>query len=76
MNTLVIIPTVNEGEHLRHHCLHILALPEIHILVVDDGSRDNTREELTWLMEQTPGRVFALLRDRRQVGGFPLGSGP
>ncbi len=61
--TLVIIPTYNERENLplivgRVHN----ALPEVHILVVDDGSPDGTGELADELALADPDRVHVMHR--------------
>ena len=61
--TLVIIPTYNERENLplivgRLHA----ARPEVHVLVVDDGSPDGTGELADDLALNDPDRVHVLHR--------------
>ena len=61
--TLVIIPTYNERENLplivgRVHN----ALPDVHILVVDDGSPDGTGELADELALADPDRVHVMHR--------------
>jgi dolichol-phosphate mannosyltransferase len=61
--TLVIIPTYNERENLpliagRVHT----ALPDVHILVVDDGSPDGTGELADELALADPDRVHVMHR--------------
>ena len=64
--TLVIIPTFNELENLplimgRVH----KALPDVHILVVDDGSPDGTGELADELALADPDRVHVMHRDAK-----------
>jgi len=59
---LIIIPTVNEGQTIRRLCVEILATVEADILVVDDASQDQTREELQRLANNHPGRFHTIYR--------------
>jgi len=68
---LVIIPTYNERGNIQRLIPEILNLDErIHILVVDDGSPDNTAEAVSVLMDSFPGRVLL----SRRPGKMGLGS--
>ena len=78
--TLVIIPTYNERENLplivgRVH----KARPDVHVLIVDDGSPDGTGELADELALADPDRVHVMHRDgqgrarRRVSGGVRLG---
>lgn len=80
--TLVIIPTFNELENLplimgRVH----KALPDVHILVVDDGSPDGTGELADELALADPDRVHVMHRDAKDglgaayLAGFAWGLG-
>ncbi len=64
--TLLIIPTCNEGESLDH-CLEAVfsAVPDIHVLIVDDASQDATRRLIAEAAIDWPGQVFSLLRPAR-----------
>ncbi len=78
--TLVIIPTYNERENLplivgRVHS----ALPEVHILIVDDGSPDGTGELADELALADPDRVHVMHRTSKDglgaayLAGFAWG---
>ena len=80
--TLVIIPTFNELENLplimgRVH----KALPDVHILVVDDGSPDGTGQLADELALADPDRVHVMHRDAKDglgaayLAGFAWGLG-
>jgi dolichol-phosphate mannosyltransferase len=69
--TLVIIPTYNERGNIQRLIPEILNLSErMHVLVVDDGSPDDTAGAVSVLMESLPGRVFL----SRRPGKMGLGS--
>ena len=80
--TLVIIPTYNERENLPlivgrvHH-----ASPEVHILVVDDGSPDGTGKLADELALADPDRVHVMHRTSKAglgaayLAGFAWGLG-
>ena len=44
MRALVIVPTYNERHNLPVLAEQLLALPGVHMMVVDDGSPDGTGE--------------------------------
>jgi dolichol-phosphate mannosyltransferase len=76
MGPLVIIPTYNERENLPRLVQALLAIdPELHILVVDDGSPDGTGAIAERLGQET-GRVEVIHRTGKQglgtayVAGF------
>jgi len=80
--TLVIIPTYNERDNLplivgRVHA----ARPEVHVLVVDDGSPDGTGELANELSLADPDRVHVLHRTSKAglgaayLAGFAWGLG-
>ena len=80
--TLVIIPTYNERENLplivgRVHN----ALPDVHILIVDDGSPDGTGELADELALADPDRVHVMHRTSKDglgaayLAGFAWGLG-
>ena len=63
MRTLIIVPTYNERENLPVLIEKIgAAVPEAHILVVDDSSPDGTGEIAAALGATDPGRIFVLRR--------------
>jgi dolichol-phosphate mannosyltransferase len=80
--TLVIIPTYNERDNLplivgRVHA----ARPEVHVLVVDDGSPDGTGELANELALADPDRVHVMHRTNKAglgaayLAGFGWGLG-
>ena len=80
--TLVIIPTFNELENLPlivgrvHKCR-----PDVHVLIVDDGSPDGTGELADELSLADPDRVHVMHRDAKDglgaayLEGFAWGLG-
>lgn len=55
---LVIIPTYNEIENISKIIDAVMVLPErFDVLVIDDGSPDNTAQAVKQKMEQYPSRV-------------------
>lgn len=61
--TLVIVPTYNEIENLPLIVGRVRkATPDVHILIVDDGSPDGTGELADELAAAEPGRVHAMHR--------------
>jgi dolichol-phosphate mannosyltransferase len=80
--TLVIVPTYNERENLpliagRLHA----ARPDVHLLIVDDGSPDGTGELANELALADPDRVHVLHRTSKDglgaayLAGFAWGLG-
>jgi dolichol-phosphate mannosyltransferase len=68
--TLVIIPTYNELENLPLVIAAVLgSTPDVHLLIIDDGSPDGTGEVADEMAQRDP-RVFALHR----AGKLGLGS--
>ena len=64
--TLVIIPTYNERGNIQRLIPEILNLDErIHVLVVDDGSPDDTAGAVSELMDSFPGRVLLSRRPEK-----------
>jgi dolichol-phosphate mannosyltransferase len=59
---LVVVPTYNERENLPALVRLIMERPQIHVLVVDDGSPDGTGEIADALCAEFPGRVQVLHR--------------
>lgn len=62
MQALVIVPTYNERENLPALVRELLAIPGVHVLVVDDRSPDGTGEVARALADAEPGRVQAMQR--------------
>lgn len=71
-NVTVVVPTYNEAANLPTlvEQLAALALPGLHLLVVDDGSPDGTGEVARHLAPRLEGRVHVLERP----GKLGLGS--
>jgi dolichol-phosphate mannosyltransferase len=64
---LVIIPTYNEKENIEKMIHSIFSLPLIyHILVVDDGSPDDTASIVKNMQQSFPERLFILERPGKQ----------
>lgn len=73
--TLVIIPTYNERESLPRQLDGVLAAaPDVHVLVVDDGSPDGTGE---WAQQRAEddARVHVLRRSGKQGLGAAYRAG-
>jgi dolichol-phosphate mannosyltransferase len=68
----IVIPTYNEAENLPGLVAALLGLPipDLHILVVDDNSRDGTGELADRLSQESGGRLSVLHRP----GKLGLGS--
>ncbi len=62
MPSLVIIPTYNERDNLPVLVRQVLAYPDLHVMVADDGSPDGTGEIADALAREFPGRVSVLHR--------------
>jgi dolichol-phosphate mannosyltransferase len=78
--TLVIIPTYNERDNLPTIVSRVTdALPEIHVLIVDDGSPDGTGELADELALADPDRVHVMHRTSKDglgaayLAGFAWG---
>ena len=59
---VVIVPTYNERENLPALIAALLRIPDLRILVVDDGSPDGTGAEADRLARDSNGRVTVLHR--------------
>ena len=68
--TMVVIPTYNEKENLPNivEALFALAIPNFHILIVDDNSPDGTGQIAEDLAKQEPyvGHVNVLHRQQKE----------
>ncbi len=62
MKTLVILPTYNEQDNLPVLVGALLALPDVTILVVDDGSPDGTGAVADTLAQARPDRIEVMHR--------------
>lgn len=62
MQTLVILPTYNEQDNLPVLVGALLALPDVRILVVDDGSPDGTGAVADALAQARPDRIEVMHR--------------
>lgn len=60
----VVIPTFNEAENLTRliPVLFALPIPELHVLVVDDGSPDGTAQVVRSFSKEIPGRISLIER--------------
>lgn len=71
MEKIVIIPTYNEKENIANILRTIFSLKQdFHVLVIDDGSPDNTAGIVKEMQSQFPGQLF--LEERR--GKLGLGT--
>lgn len=69
----VVVPTLNRPAKITS-CLEALAAqdhPSFEVIVVDDGSTDDTPETLAALRERLSGLRLVLLRNDRQIGANP-----
>jgi dolichol-phosphate mannosyltransferase len=62
MRALILVPTYNERENLPVLASALLAMPNVEVLVIDDGSPDGTGDIADRLAEQHPGRLHVLHR--------------
>ena len=62
MKTLVLIPTYNEKENLPILVKELMAIPGVHVMVLDDQSPDGTGAVADQLAAEFPGRVMPLHR--------------
>ena len=67
-NTLIIIPTYNEIENIEALLQAVFLLhPQVHILVVDDNSPDQTADKVCSLQSDFSNKLF-LLKRRSKFG--------
>lgn len=60
---LVIVPTYNEVDNVRPLVERIVAaVPTLHVLFVDDNSKDGTQKVVEAMMAERPGQVHMLKR--------------
>ena len=58
-NSLIIIPTYNEKENVEKMIRKVFSLPlPFHLLIIDDGSPDQTAAIVKNLQHEFPGRLF------------------
>ena len=62
MQPLVIVPTYNERDNLPRLAGDLLAIPDLRLLVVDDGSPDGTGAAAEALAAEHPRRIRVLHR--------------
>ena len=62
MKTLVLIPTYNEKDNIPILIADLMAIPDVHVMVLDDQSPDGTGQVADQLGVKYPGRVQALHR--------------
>lgn len=62
MRALVIVPTYNERENLPAIARDLLGIPDLNVMVVDDGSPDGTGAIADALAAGHPGRIAAVHR--------------
>jgi len=62
MSSLVILPTYNERDNLPVVVAVLLRIPHVDVLIVDDGSRDGTRDIADALVGKSNGRVSVVHR--------------
>ena len=66
-DSLVIIPTYNEKENIARMVSELFSLsPEVHVLIIDDGSPDGTATIIIDLQKQFPSRLFLAERSAKQ----------
>jgi dolichol-phosphate mannosyltransferase len=62
LKTLVLIPTYNEKDNLPILVKDLMAIPGVHVMVLDDQSPDGTGKVADRLAAEFPGRVLPLHR--------------
>ncbi len=71
---LVLLPTYNERENIRALLDALCAIPDVHVLVIDDASPDGTAEDVQ-MHEQFNERIFLLSREEKQGLGAAYRAG-
>ncbi|MSO29395.1 MAG: polyprenol monophosphomannose synthase [Acidobacteria bacterium] len=66
MRPLVIVPTYNERDNIPIVVSRLMAIPDVRVLVVDDGSPDGTGAVADELAARAGGRVTVLHRTGRR----------
>lgn len=60
---IVIVPTYNEADNVRPLVDRIVAaVPTLHVLFVDDNSKDGTQKVIEAMMAERPGQIHILKR--------------
>ena len=68
----VVMPAYNERATIEEIIRRVLAVPiRTELIVVDDGSRDGTRDILSRLAAELGVQAGAAAGERRQGGGAP-----
>jgi dolichol-phosphate mannosyltransferase len=62
MRPLVVVPTYNERDNLPALVPELLRIPDLQIMIVDDGSPDGTGEEADRQAQEHPGRIHVMHR--------------
>jgi dolichol-phosphate mannosyltransferase len=66
-NSLVIIPTYNERDNISRMIRQLFSLyPELHLLIIDDGSPDGTADTVKQLQSINEGKLFLHQRSGKQ----------
>lgn len=62
-NSLVIIPTYNEGKNIEKMIPEVFSLsPDVHLLIIDDNSPDKTADIVKEIKQKYNDRLFLLQR--------------
>lgn len=72
MGPLVVVPSYNERNNLPALAAALLRLPDVRVLVVDDGSPDGTGDVADALASESHGRVCVLHRTGPRGLGLSL----
>jgi len=76
VHPVVVVPTYNERQNLATLVAALFRIPDVHLLVVDDGSPDGTGQEADRLARESGGRLSVLHRTgqrglgRSYIDGF------
>ena len=77
MRFSLVIPCYNEAANLPlllDRCKNLVAIPDVEVILVDNGSTDNTSEVLENLLPQHPG-CRSIRVEKNQGYGFGILSG-
>ena len=75
MRPLVIVPTYNERDNLPVVVAALLRIPDVQVLIVDDGSPDGTGDVADALADDSRGRVAVVHRTGPRGLGLSLVDG-